>query len=404
MNIWYISKYATPLKYYFGTRHFYLAEEWAKSGNDITIITSNSSHLAKNLPIFKSPILIEYINGVRTIWINTVKNFKSSGIIRVISWFHFDLKLLTFSKKSLPIPDVIIISSLSLTTFLPAWLLSKKYKAKLIFEIRDIWPLSIIELGNYSKYNPFIIYLSWLENFGYRNSDLIVGTMPNLIEHVRLNCKVIIKCICIPQGFSSDFYNYEQRDLDPDYIQKYIPKNKFTICYAGTLNKNNPLRAFIDAAKILINTPQIHFIILGNGDFRKVYEEEVKSLPNITLPPPLNKNEVNAFLKKIDLCYDSFDSNIGKYGLSRNKWIDYMFASKPIICSFDGYQSILNEAKCGVFVKYNNSTVLANKIIEFSNLSKSIIESMGERGKSYLLTHRKYEILAKEYLNEIKKC
>lgn len=404
MNIWYISKYATPSKYYFGTRHFYLAEEWTKNGNDISIITSNSSHLAKNLPIFKSSIFIEYINGVRTIWINTYKNFSSSRLSRVISWFDFDIKLLTFSKKSLTIPDVIIISSLSLTSFLPAWLLSKKYKCKLIFEIRDIWPLSIMTLGNYTRFNLFIIYLSWLEKFGYRKSDLIVGTMPNLIEHVRLNCKIETKCICIPQGLSTEFYVNEQQKLDSDYIKKYIPKNKFIICYAGTLNINNPLQTFLDAAKILKYNLNIHFIILGEGNFRKYYEDEANNLPNITLPPPINKNKVNDFLKYIDICYDSFDSKLAKYGLSRNKWIDYMFASKPIICSFDGYQSMINEANCGSFVKYNDSYALVNKIIEFSNYSKPYIEEIGARGKEYLLNHRKFEILAKAYLDEINKC
>ena len=99
MKIWYISKYATPSKYFFGTRHFYLAEEWVKNGIDVTIITSNSSHLTRKLPEFKTLTFVEYINGVRTIWINTFKNRKSSGISRIFSWVDFDLKLLIFSKK-----------------------------------------------------------------------------------------------------------------------------------------------------------------------------------------------------------------------------------------------------------------------------------------------------------------
>ena len=230
MNIWYISKYATPSKYFFGTRHFFLAEEWVKYGVDVTVITSNSSHLSNSLPKFSKTTFIEYINGVRTIWVNTFKSRKSSGVSRIVSWFDFDLKLLMFSKKKLSNPDVIIISSLSLTTILPAWFLSRKYNAKLVFEIRDIWPLSIIVLGNYSEFNPFIIYLSWLEKFGYKKSNLIVGTMPNLIEHVRINCKISTKCICIPQGLSINFYNNEQIELDPHYIISHIPINKFIIC------------------------------------------------------------------------------------------------------------------------------------------------------------------------------
>jgi len=401
MNIWYISKYATPSKYFFGTRHFYLAEEWVKNGIDVTVITSNSSHLSNSLPKFNTTTFIEYINGVRTIWVNTFKSRKSSGVSRIVTWFDFDLKLLMFSKKKLVNPDVIIVSSLSLTTVLPAWLLSKKYNAKLVFEIRDIWPLSIIVLGNYSKFNPFIIYLSWLEKFGYKKSNLIVGTMPNLIEHVRVNCKISTKCICIPQGLSINFYTNDQIELDPDYIISHIPSNKFIVCYAGTLNINNPLEALIRAAEILKNDTHIHFIILGEGNLKKHYVETTKNFLNISFPPTIHKNQVNAFLKNVDICYDSFDSKLAKFGLSRNKWIDYMFASKPIVCSYDGYQSMINEADCGTFVKYNDSNALAEVIKSFSSLSKVDIENIGIRGKKYLLENRTFENLSMKYLEEI---
>ena len=96
MNIWYISKYASPSKYFFGTRHFYLAEEWVNTGNDVTVITSNSSHLTDSLPKFKESVFVEFINGVRAVWLNTFESKKSSGISRILSWFHFDLKLLFF--------------------------------------------------------------------------------------------------------------------------------------------------------------------------------------------------------------------------------------------------------------------------------------------------------------------
>jgi hypothetical protein len=401
MIIWYISKYATPSKYFFGTRHFYLSEEWVKNGVDVSVITSNSSHLSNNLPKFESLTFVEFINGVRTIWVNTFKSRKSSGLSRIISWLDFDLKLLFFSKKKISNPDVIILSSLSLTTILPAWILSKKYNAKLVFEIRDIWPLSIIILGNYSKFNPFIIYLSWLEKFGYKKSNLIVGTMPNLEEHVKNNCNISTKCICIPQGLSINFYNNEQIEIETKYIIKNIPNNKFIICYAGTLNINNPLEAFINAAEILKNETHIHFIILGDGNLKKYYEEISKYLPNISFPPTIHKNQVYAFLKNVDICYDSFDSKLAKYGLSRNKWIDYMYASKPIICSYDGFQSMINDADCGTFVKFNDSIALAEVIKEYSFLTKIDIQNIGERGKKYLLENRTFENLSKKYLEEI---
>lgn len=404
MNIWYISKYASPSKYFFGTRHFYLAEEWVNTGNDVTVITSNSSHLTDCLPKFKESIFVEFINGVRAVWLNTVESKKSSGISRILSWFHFDLKLLFFNKKDIPSPNVIIVSSLSLTTVLPAWILARRYKSKFIFEVRDIWPLSILVLGGYSKYNPFIIYLTWLEKFGYKNADLIVGTIPNLLQHVRDDCNINTKCISIPQGVSLRFYEQEQAEINKEFADKYIPKDKFIVCYAGTINANNPLDNLIHAAQKLVLNKKIHFIILGNGNRKSHFQEITINYDNISFPPPIPKNQMNSFLQNIDVCYDSFDSELAKFGLSRNKWIDYMYSSKPIICSYDGFQSMINEADCGTFVKFNDVDKLVEVIKQYAETPKPELMEMGDRAKKYVLEQRNFKILSAKYLHEINCC
>jgi glycosyltransferase involved in cell wall biosynthesis len=287
---------------------------------------------------------------------------------------------------------------------LPGWILARRYKAKFIFEVRDIWPLSILILGRYSKYNPFIIYLTWLEKFGYKNADLIVGTIPNLIQHVRENCKINTKCICIPQGVSLRFYEQEQVEINEEYLNNYIPKNKFIICYAGTINANNPLENLINAAKILSLNDKIHFIILGNGDRKDFFQEITTGFKNISFPPVIPKNQMNSFLQNVDLCYDSCNSELTKFGLSRNKWIDYMYASKPIICSYDGFQSMINEANCGSFVKFNDVEKLAKAIQMYSKLNKSELTIMGERAKKFVTENRRFDYLAAKYLYEINIC
>jgi glycosyltransferase involved in cell wall biosynthesis len=110
---------------------------------------------------------------------------------------------------------------------------------------------------------------------------------------------------------------------------------------------------------------------------------------------------VNSFLSHVDLCYDAFDSNLARYGLSRNKWIDYMYASKPIVCSYDGYQSMINEAKCGAFVNFNDPQSLAKKIKEYSLLKKESLEILGNNAREFILKNRTFNKLASQYLEEI---
>jgi hypothetical protein len=164
-NIWYISKYACPLKYGFASRHFYLAKEFIKLGYNTMVISSDSNHLA-NFPKFKNTYTKEIIDNVETVWIRTRRYHGSSSIGRIMSWFDFELKLLRLNNKSLPSPDIIIVSSLSLLTILNGIRLKHKYDCRLIFEIRDIWPLTIIQVGGYSRWNPFVLLLSWIERRG----------------------------------------------------------------------------------------------------------------------------------------------------------------------------------------------------------------------------------------------
>lgn len=397
MVIWYLCKYASPEKYFFGTRHFYLGKEWAKEDHQVNIFTSNSNHLTESLPQFKSKSFRENIEGVNTIWLKGLKSKKSSGLWRILSWFHFEWQLLTVSKKRIDKPEIIIVSSLSLLTVINGYIFSKRYKAKLIFEVRDIWPLSAIELGKFSKHNPFIIFLSKIEKLGYRKAKAIVGTIPNLGLHVQEIIGSSEKCFCIPQGISLDFYN-KSKLLSEEYKEKFIPKNKFIVAYTGTLNTNNPLETLIEAANILKDNNQIHFLIVGKGDKKEKLLDLSENLSNVSFPPAVDKNQVNNLLSMVNVCYDSFSSQLAKFGLSRNKWIDYMYAGKPIVCSYSGFQSMVNEANCGSFVEYGDAIALAQEILKYSKMSISELENIGGRGKLFIIENRTFNKLASQYI------
>lgn len=398
MVIWYISKYASPQKYFFGTRHFYFAEEWVKMSNEVYVFTSNSSHLTNRLPVFKGNYFFEEINKVKTYWLNTFKLEKgsTSSLKRILSWFHFEWQLFFLNKKNIQKPDVIIVSSLSLLTVINGYIFSRKYNSKFVFEVRDIWPLSLVELSGFSRLNPFIKFLSWIEKFGYQKANIIVGTMPNLVEHVENIIGKTNKCFTIPQGYSPDFYN-NQESLDQSYIDEFIPKNEFIVAYTGTINSNNPIDVLIDAARIL-KDESIFFLIVGDGNRRDKLIESSKDLSKVIFATSIPKSKVNYLLKLTSVCFDSFSSDLAKYGLSRNKWIDYMYAGKPIICSYSGYRSMINESESGSFTEYNNSELLADEILRYFKMDLFELNEKGQRAHEYIVKNRSFELLAKNYI------
>ena len=372
-------------------------KEFAQLGYRSVIITSDSNHLAQ-APSLDKPYLLQEVDGMQLWWVRTLKYQVAKSTRRILSWIDFEWRLLWMPKRQLPRPDVVIVSSLSLLTLLNGLLLRKRYQCRLVFEIRDIWPLTIVEEGGFSPRNPFVIVLGWIERLGYRHADAIVGTMPNLRAHVAKVLGVEKPAECIPMGINSTSL-VETLDVSADYDAKYLPKGKFVVAHAGTIGITNALDTFLDCAESLVDNPATHFLVVGDGDLREQYRARYGHLPNLTFAPKVPKQMVQAVLAKCDLLYFSVHvSAVWRYGQSLNKVIDYMLAGKPIIASYAGYPSMINEAECGTYIPAGNMAALRAEVLRYSLLPKSEREMIGARGRDWLLAHRNYQALAQNYL------
>jgi glycosyltransferase involved in cell wall biosynthesis len=399
MSIWYVSKYvAPPGSGTSGGRGYLLMKELAELGHQVSIITSDSNQLAAP-PHLETNYLFEQVDGIKLCWVRTMKYSVAKSVRRILSWLHFEWRLLLIPNHKFSKPDVIVVSSLSLLTILNGLLWKLRYRCRLVFEIRDIWPLTIVEEGGFKPWNPFVLALSFVERIGYKYSDVIVGTMPNLGEHV---CNVLgysKVTHCIPMGVDEETYS-EQEELSKDYLEKNFPNNKFIIAHVGSIGITNALDTFLECAQNMKDHDGIHFLVVGDGDLRNGYIEKYKHLDNLTFAPRVSKASVQSVLARCDLLYFSAHvSKVWRYGQSLNKVIDYMMSGKPIIASYSGYESMINEANCGVYVKAGNVLELQKQVQFFSNIHKSEREEIGRRGKEWLIRHRQYKKLAADYEN-----
>jgi glycosyltransferase involved in cell wall biosynthesis len=89
---------------------------------------------------------------------------------------------------------------------------------------------------------------------------------------------------------------------------------------------------------------------------------------------------------------------VWQFGQSLNKIIDYMVAGKPIVASYTGYPSMINEANCGTYVPAGDVLALKREIERYASMSQSDLAEIGSRGKSWILENRSYQRIAKNYL------
>lgn len=400
MNILCISKYASPPNYSkVPARLFILAKEFINIGHKVTLITSDSNHFS-NYPNINNVYNFEKVEGVSLCWIKTKKYIKTASLARILSWFDFEKKLFKLDLKKIDKPDVVIVSSLSIFSIIYGYFLKKKFNSFLVFEIRDIWPLTMTEEGGFPKWHPLVLLIGFIEKFGYKKADLVVGTMPRLDLHIKniLGCEKPFHCS--PLGF--DPANYKEDQLDNNTFNSVFPKNKIIIGYAGSMGITNALEPFIKTIKLLNENKNIYFMLVGSGDLKPIFEDELKNCNNVTFLPRIGQNEVKYFLQKCDILYLSTkDSKVWEYGQSMNKVVEYMVAGKPIIASYTGYPSMINEANCGVFVKSSNPEDLKQSILNITNQDIHDVKQLGENGRKWIYENRQYSKLANEYINKI---
>jgi glycosyltransferase involved in cell wall biosynthesis len=398
LTIWYVSKYVSPPgSGTAGGRGYLLMKELAHLGHRVLIITSDSNQLAAP-PHLKTSYLFQNVDSLQLCWVRTMKYSVAKSLRRILSWLHFEWRLLWLPKQQLPTPDVVVVSSLSPLTVLNGFLWRARYKCRLIVEIRDIWPLTITEEGGFKPWNPFVLGLGLVERLGYRYADAIVGTMPNLGEHVRNILGYAKSTYCIPMGVDETMFSAPAA-LPADYVLSNFLEDKFVVAYVGTIGITNALDTFLDCAESMKADQDIHFLVVGDGDLRAAYLAKYAHLLNLTFAPRVPKALVQSVLARCDLLYFSVHvSKVWQYGQSLNKVIDYMLTGKPVVASYTGYPSMINEADCGTYVPAGDVAALRLEVQRYANMGANERNLMGQRGKTWLLANRQYKKLANEYL------
>lgn len=410
MNILLINHYAGSDKHGMEFRPFYMAREWVKGGNDVTIVAADYSHLRKYNPEVEKDFTVEMIEGVRYVWIKTPK-YSGNGVGRIINILTFinKLKFKASYISNTYKPDAVIASSTYPLDIFPAAKIARFSSARLYFEIHDLWPLTPIEIGGFSPKHPYIMYMQKAEDYAYKNCNGIISILPNADKHIK------------DRGFSTENYtfvpngviinNEKEETVEEPQIDQLITLNKlkdegyFLVGYTGNHSPANALDTMLKAADKM-KDKKIKFILVGSGNIKDElvkYKEEHK-LDNVVFLDPVKKDDIPFVLSKLDVAYMSLrKESLFRFGVSPNKLFDYMMASKPILYSVEASNDPVSDAKCGISIKAEDEDEVVNALNKFMSLSEEELKTMGNNGEEFVVKNHKYDVLAEKFLNALKK-
>lgn len=382
-----------------GERHFFLGKELLKKGCQVLIISSGSNHMFEQTIDSKHTFTFKSYEGIDFCWVKVPK-YSPTSILRFWSMWVFTVRLFLFPFKKAGVPDYIIVSSMPMFPILPAlyfkWHLKIK---KLAFEVRDLWPLTPVYLGNVSKYNPMVILMKIIERIAYRRSDIIFSLLPRADKYINQITGYPHKFVYLPNGISEQINTNEEL---PFLLNRIIPANKFVVGYAGSLGIANAMEYVMDAAGILRSNTNIHFVILGDGYQKKYLVEKAKDMRNVTFLPKVKKGVVSKVISKFDACIISWNkSDLYQFGVSANKLFDYMLASKPIIIAGNLADNPVELSQSGICVEPESGHAIAKAILDMSHLSKEMREKYGRNGRSFLEKNHSYSVLAQRLINSL---
>lgn len=396
-NVWIINQFAGNDKSGWGERHYFMSKYWKEAGYDVTIVSGSFNHMFFNSVDVKDTFTYENYNNTSFCWVKTPK-YNPKSVRRFWSQIVFAYRVRKLNPKTLSNPDYIVVSSLPIFPILSGAYLKRKFNAKkLIFEIRDIWPLTLIEVGHVSKYNPFAFTMGLIEKYGYKKSDHIVTLLPFAHQHIVNNGGTIEKISYIPNGLEEGIVDIQTLSEE---IAAQIPKDKFIIGYAGTHNKANALEFLIDAAIKLKDDNRFFFVLVGDGYLKEDLMNKSQGLNNILFLKKIHKNQVYSLLNLFDIGYVGRNATkVYDYGVSGNKYFDYMLAKIPILDSSDVRISPIDQAFNGIKVPAENADEIVKAIIQFYGLSSKERELMVERGFQFLNENHSTKILAQKYID-----
>ena len=384
--------------------HYYLALEWVKLGHQVTIIASGFAHTRQRQPVLSSRITEEYINGIRYLWVKTPGYDGKGRVGRVLNLVSF-----AFQIWALPLPvehaDLVICSSHCPFAIHGSHRFARRHRAKLVFEVRDLWPLTLIELGGASPHNPFISVMQRSEDFAYRTSDRVVSVLPGAAKYMESRGMQPGKFAYIPNGINLDSHQ-SGLELESDETLERINllrrEGKFLLGYAGRFVASNTLELLLEALA-LCNRPDIHLVLLGDGYLREQLEAQSVALGlsgRVSFMGVVNKSQVVPLLSKIDALYLGLVKKpIFRFGVSPTKLNDYFMAARPIIYSVEAPDNVIEISGGGVSCPAESVEAIATAIQRIHAMTPSERDRMGLAGRKWLLEHRTYERLASKFLD-----
>jgi len=375
-----------------------LAAAWAAGGDDVTVLTGMPNHPTGVVPPeYRSAIRRrERRHGYRVLrtWLYTTPN---EGVVRKTAChLSFMISSVLLGWRASGPADVVVVSSPTFFAIGAGWLLARVKRARLVVEVRDLWPAIFTELGVLTS-RPVIRVLERLELAAYAAADTVIvvsdGFRANLIERGVPASKVHT----IRNGVTVGEFDPRVQPDSQLRARLGAGPGDCVVLYAGTHGISQGLASVAEAAARLTGEA-IRFAFVGEGADKQRLQHRVTELGlrNVTLLPGVSHEEMPTLLAAADICLVPLRDVPLFSAFIPSKMFEYLAAGRAVVGALAGEAAqILREAGALV-VPPADSGALVDAIRTLA-ADPQRRQAMGWQGRCYVEKYFDRETLARQY-------
>ena len=367
-------------------RLFELAIRLKKMGVNVTVLTAMPNY--PQMKIYDGyegkNYMYEEIEGIPVHRASIYLPKNKSIIQRLLNYFSFVYSSAQVGKNRIGDVDVILCESPPLFLGYSALYLKRKKKAKLIFNVSDLWPESAEKLGVVT--NKWMLKLAYrLEEKLYRKSILVTGQTQGICKNINDRFP-FVKTYWFPNGADISYYN--PSTVSSDWRKDNgFNANDVLFLYAGIIGLAQGLEIILSAAEKLMDQPSIKFILLGNGPEKEKLQviKQEKKILNVYFFDSVSKTLMPKIVKACDAAIIPLLKLPLFLGAIPSKIFENLAMEKAVILAVDGEarELFVNQGKCALYSEPENVDDLIKNVLLLANDSL-LRKELGKKGRTYV--------------------
>lgn len=406
MKILYVSQYFPPEMGAPAARAAELAEHWARSGHDVSVLTGFPNHPTGVVPEEWRARLrrLTYTHKfgeakVFRTWLWPLPNRKAHERMRNYASFCLSAALRGLGLRR---PDVIIATSPQLLVALTGWWLAFVRQVPFIFEVRDLWPESLTAVGIGDEKSLLHRSLAHVAAFLYERADQIVVVSPAFREHLAARWRVPLEKIAVVEnGVETDLFTSSPPTVSLNFRRQLGVEGEFLVCYAGTMGIAHGLETVLDAAgELQRQSSGVRFLLVGDGAEKARIKTMANSrrLENIRFLDQQPREKMPIIISASDVCLVLLKKTEIFKTVIPTKMLEFMSCARPVIVGVEGLaRQIVDEAGAGLTIEPENSQELVRAILQLA-ANRERASGYGQKGREYIVRNFARKKMAEKYL------